>query len=373
MIVCSVLFALLAQAPPATSPVTTTSQPSTRSGPAVLAPWAGQAPTPAVEQPAAIAPGTRTFWMPPEAASGATRTDRVFYFIYWVSVFFFVLILALLVYFAIRFRRRRVGEAAAGTVTHHTGLELTWTIIPLILVICMFSFGWSAYMDMASPPADALQINVNGQKWHWMFTYPNGHVDNELHVPVDQPVRLLLTSVDVIHSFYVPAFRLKKDAVPGRYNTAWFKATAATPPDKPYWALCAEYCGTSHSDMLAKVYVHEPGLYEQWLAEASDPFRGGTRSPREVGQMLFTKYGCNTCHSIDGTRGTGPTFKGLFGRSEALRAGQRIDVDENYIRESILEPQAKVVAGFDPVMPTYRGQLKDQEILALIEYIRTLK
>ena len=319
--------------------------------------------------PSPLAPGEGTVWLPDQASTAAPQSDVVFYFIYWISVFFFVLIVALMVYFAIRYRRRTPGQRATGTATHNTALELTWSIIPLILVLIMFYMGFRGFMDMVNPPGNAMEVYVNARKWSWSFTYPNGHVDNELHVPVDQPVRLILNSVDVIHSFYVPAFRLKKDAVPGRYNTAWFES----PKPGEYIALCAEFCGTSHSDMWARVIVHEPGLFEQWMDEASDPFKGGTRSFAEVGEMMYIKHACNTCHTIDGSRHTGPSFKNLFGLEHEMANGERLVTDENYIRESILNPQARIVKGYDPVMPTYKGQIKEEEIKALIEYIKTLK
>ncbi len=310
-----------------------------------------------------IAPGKGTFWLPPEASTVAPHTDAVFYFIYWVSVFFFILIAGLLVYFVIRYRQRTAGQRAAGTATGHTALEITWTGIPVVLVGIMFYMGFRGFMDLVNPPADAKTIYVLGQKWSWNFTYPNGHNDAELHVPVGVPVRLVLTSNDVIHSFYVPAFRIKKDALPGRYTTAWFNATRTG----EFAALCTQYCGTGHSDMITRVVVHEPGMYEKWLEEASDPFK--TRTLAEVGQMLYTRR-CSSCHSTDGTRRTGPSFQGLFNRTVTFTDGSTATADENYIHDRIVEPHRKVVAGYDPVMPTFRGQLRDREITAIIEYIK---
>lgn len=303
--------------------------------------------------------------MPPESSTAAPEVDRVFFFIYWVSVFFFVLIVALMVYFVIRYRRRREGERATSRVTHSTPLELTWSAIPLLLVIVMFYMGFRGYMDMVSPPVNAMNIYVTGQKWFWNFEYPGGHQDTELHVPVDTPVQLTLVSTDVIHSFYIPAFRLKKDAVPGRYNKAWFEAHK--PGD--YLALCAEYCGTSHSDMLARVVVHPPGEFEKWLSEAADPFR--TRSFAEVGALIFVKR-CSGCHTTDGSIGTGPSFKRLFGDTVHLSDGSTLIADENYIRESIVDPHKQIVQGYAAVMPTFKGQLSDRDITAIIEYIKEL-
>ena len=312
-----------------------------------------------------IAPEAGTFWMPSEASTTAAGVDAVFYFIFWISAFFFALIVTLTVVFVIRYRRRYEGQPASSKVTHNTALELTWTIIPLILVIIMFAMAFYSFMDMAHPPSGALDIHVLGQKWTWAFTYPNGHVDSELHVPVDTPVRLILSSNDVIHSFFVPAFRIKKDAVPGRYNKIWFEATK--PGD--YLALCAEYCGTQHSDMVSPVIVHEPGQYEVWLEAASDPFK--TRTLPQVGALLVTKR-CGGCHTVDGSAGIGPTFQNVYGHTVKLTDGTSIEADENYIRESIVNPQRQIVAGFEPVMPTFKGQLKDKEILAIIEYLKEL-
>jgi cytochrome c oxidase subunit II len=309
----------------------------------------------------------RTFWMPSQASTAAPAVDALFFFIFWIAVFFFLLIVGLGVLFVVRYRQRESREHPEASPTHNTRLELTWTLIPLAIVIGIFGWGFKVYLDMNVPPANAYEILVTGQKWKWLFTYPNGHVDENLHVPVDVPVRLVLTSEDVIHGFFIPAFRVKKDVVPGRYNKTWFRAT------KPgeYQLFCSLYCGTSHSDMLAKVVVHEPGGFERWLEEASNFL--ATLSPAEAGARLFLARGCAQCHSVDGKAGVGPTLLKLFGSHVPLKSGDAVTADEDYIRESILEPQAKIVAGFEPVMPTFKGKLKDQEITAVIEYMKTLK
>ncbi len=222
-------------------------------------------------------------------------------------------------------------------------------------------------MNLRTPPEGAYEIQVTGQRWSWQFAYQNGYVDGDLHVPADVPVRLVMSSQDVIHSLFVPAFRLKMDAVPGRYTEAWFQA------DLPgeYPLLCAEYCGTGHSTMTATAIVHPPGEFEKWLEKASSFHE--LMSPAEAGRLLYRRRGCFQCHSVDGTANIGPTFKRLFGRKQALRDGSVLAVDENYVRESILEPQEKIVAGFEPVMPTYKGRLKDRDVTAIIEYIKTLR
>ena len=305
-------------------------------------------------------------WMPVQASTGAPAVDRLFFFILWLSVAFFVLIVGLMVLFVVRYRRRAGRTAPDASPSHNTALELTWTIIPLILVIVIFAWGFKVFMDMSTPPGNAYEVLVTGQKWKWLFTYPNGHVDENLHVPVDTPVRLVMTSEDVIHSFYVPAFRMKKDVVPGRYTKAWFRANKTG----EYQVYCAEYCGTSHSDMLSMVVVHEPGGLESWLEKAADFLN--TMSPAEAGAKLVAQRGCAQCHSVDGRGGIGPSLKGVFGHQVQLVSGPPLVADEDYIRESILEPQARVVAGYQPVMPTYKGRLKDAEITAIIEYLKVL-
>ncbi|MGE5235258.1 MAG: cytochrome c oxidase subunit II [Acidobacteriota bacterium] len=308
-----------------------------------------------------------TFWMPVQGSSTAPMVDQLFQFILWLSVFFFVLIVGLMVLFVVRYRRRVGREEPEPSPDHNMPLEVTWTVIPIALVIVLFAWGFKVFMDINTPPANAYEIQVTGQKWKWLFTYPDGHVDEDLHVPVDTPVRLVMTSEDVIHGFYIPAFRLKHDVVPGRYAKLWFRAT--TPGE--YQLFCTQYCGTGHSNMLAKVVVHEPGGFEKWLQNASNFLK--TMSPAQAGERLYRTRGCAQCHSVTGTAGIGPSFKGVFGHEVALSTGTSVLADENYVRESILDPQAKVVAGFQPVMPTFKGRLKDDEITAIIAYLKTLQ
>jgi cytochrome c oxidase subunit 2 len=308
-------------------------------------------------------PEDGSFWMPPQVSTVAQSVDWLFNFILAISVFFFILIVVVMVVFVLKYRRRE-GQNAESSPSHNLPLELTWTAIPVVLVIIIFFFGFRGFLDMATPPANSYEILVDAQKWKWSFTYPNGYVDENLHVPVDRPVRLVMSSADVIHSLYVPAFRIKRDVVPGRYAKVWFEATE---PGE-YDLFCAEYCGTSHSDMLAHVIVHPTGEFETWLEQASNFLK--TMTPVDAGRKLFQSRGCTQCHSLDGSAKTGPTLLGIFGRSVALADGSTITVDENYIRESILEPTARVVAGFEPVMPTFQGRLKDQEIMAIIAYLK---
>jgi cytochrome c oxidase subunit 2 len=309
----------------------------------------------------------RSFWMPPQSSTVAGDVDRIFYWIFYISLFFFTLIVVLMVLFAIRFRRKGTQPVAhADAPVHNTPLELTWTILPTLIVFVIFYVGFRGFLGLAVTPANAYEVQVTGQRWKWQFTYPNGYVAEDLHVPGDRPVSLVMTSEDVIHSFYVPDFRIKRDVVPGRYAKAWFQAREAG----NHQVFCAEYCGTNHSMMLAQVIVHEPGGFEKWLDEEANAL--AKLPPAEAGAQLYKQRGCAQCHSIDGKAGIGPTFLGVFGHQQPLKSGETVLIDEDYVRESILEPQAKVAAGFDPVMPTYKGRLKDQEITVIIAYLKSL-
>lgn len=308
-----------------------------------------------------------SFWLPERASTMARHVDSAWNFVFWVSAFFAVLITALIVFFALKYRYRPgVREKADPAPHHHLGLEVAWTVPPTLLVVAFFWVGFRDFMDLATPPENSYDVQVTGQKWNWLFTYPGGYVDADLHVPVDTPIRLTLSSQDVIHSFFVPAFRIKRDVVPGRYNKTWFQS----PIPGTYQIFCAEYCGKSHSQMLAKVVVHPPGQFERWLADASNFL--DKMPPEQAGEKLYQQRGCPQCHSVDGKPGTGPTFRGLFGSTVALATGGAVKVDENYVRESILTPAAKVVAGYEPVMPTFQGRLNDREIDAIIAYLKTL-
>jgi cytochrome c oxidase subunit 2 len=306
-----------------------------------------------------------SFWLPDTASSYATDVDWIFKFVYWVCVIMFVLIVGLMVLFVWRYRKRP-GRHADKSHTQSTTLELTWTIIPTIIVVVIFYFGLKAFLDMTTPPPNAYEINVTAYKWAWAFTYPNGYVDQDLHVPKDRPIRLILSSQDVIHSLFIPNFRIKRDAVPGRYNKMWFQATE----EGEFPLFCAEYCGTKHSEMVAKVVVHDATKFASWLEKASAWVE--KMPPVDAGKKLYTARGCSQCHSVDGTAVIGPSFKNIFGEEQMLTDGSKVEIDENYIRNSILNPAGQVAAGYENVMPTYQGRLKDVEITALIEYIKSL-
>ncbi len=303
---------------------------------------------------------------PDSASTLAGDVDRLYIFLVAVSAFFSLLICGLIITFAMMYRRKPDGRVAA-RIEGSLQLELLWTIIPFAVMLTAFIGGASLYVRMNTPPGEAVDMYVVGKQWMWKAQHPRGEREiNDLHVPVGQTVRLTMTSEDVIHSFYIPAFRVKRDVVPGRYSQLWFEAT------KPgvYHIFCAEYCGTKHSAMIGKIYVQTPEEYQQWLSgvPAGEP-------PEVAGLRLFESLRCNTCHAdTSGAAGArGPSLVGLFGKRVQLRDGGLQIVDEDYIRESIVKPMAKITAGFDPIMPTYQGQIGEEQILQVIAYIKTLR
>jgi cytochrome c oxidase subunit 2 len=311
---------------------------------------------------------TGSLILPPQGSSIAPEIDALFSFIFYVTLFFFVLVVALVTYFSWRYRKTGKAELTSG-VAHNLKLELLWTIIPSIIVLIIFAWGFKTYLKMAVVPKDALEIKVTGQRWLWTIDYPYGrNTVNELVVPVDKPIKLLMSSTDVIHSFYVPAFRLKKDVLPNRYTILWFEASKVG----HYELYCAEYCGQGHSQMLGTVRVLSEREYDEWL-QSGDQGGAGGLTLEQQGAGLYKSRACYTCHTVDGTTKVGPSFREAFNHQVTLADGRKLTVDENYLRESILDPQAKVVAGFQPVMPTYQGVLKDREIDALIAYIKSLE
>ena len=310
-----------------------------------------------------------TLFLPPSGSTVSGEVDALFNFMLYVSIFFFVLIMALVIFFAIRYRRKP-GEAPRLTPGYHhnTLLEVTWIVIPLIIVGIIFVWGFKGYITQVVVPKDAMEIKVTAQKWFWSFSYPDGaSTVNELVVPAGKPIKLLMSSQDVIHSFYVPDFRVKRDVLPNRYSIAWFEAKQ---PGQHH-LFCAEYCGSQHSKMIGTVRVVGERDFQNWAD--SQAVVGAGMNPEELGAKLYVSKTCVTCHTIDGRASNGPSFLGIYGHEVELKSGERVTVDENYIRESILNPQAKIVAGFQPIMPTFQGVIKDREIDALIAYIKSLK
>jgi cytochrome c oxidase subunit 2 len=300
---------------------------------------------------------------PVPASTFALKVDQLYWFLIGVTVFFGGLIAILVVGFGFRYRRRpgRVAEQP-GHGLGSTLLEVFWSAVPLAVVIVMFTWSSKLFLDQSIPPVGAEEIFVVGKQWMWKVQHPNGRREiNELHVPIGRPVKLTLAAQDVIHSFFIPAFRVKQDAVPGRYTTMWFQPIRSG----EYHLFCAEYCGTDHSRMIGRVVVMEDMDYQNWLGGATD------ESPVEAGRKLFVQYDCTSCHD-SGRRQRCPTLGNLYGTQVSLNDGRKVLFDETYIRESILYPNAKIVAGYQPIMPTFRGQVTEEQILALIAYIKSL-
>ena len=301
-------------------------------------------------------------FLPEEASSFARNVDALYWFLIAVTAFFSLLIGTLVVYFAIRYHRRSPDEVS--TEVGESGvLEIVWTVIPLLLTLAIFYWGTRVFFQITRPPANAMEIYVTGKQWMWKIQHTDGHREmNELHVPIGMPVRLTMASEDVIHSFFVPAFRLKRDVVPGRFSTAWFEAVR---PGR-YHLFCAQYCGTRHSNMIGWVYAMNPADYQAWLAGGSP---GETLA--SAGAKRFVEHACNTCHG-DQPGARGPSLAGLFGKVIHLQNGQSLIADEAYIRESIVSPQSKLLAGYPPIMPTFQGLISEEGLLQLTAYIKSL-
>ena len=302
-------------------------------------------------------------FFPEQASAQAAQVDGIYFFMLAVTAFFSLLIATLVVLFAIKYRRRHDSEVGAA-IHGSLALELLWTVIPFLITMVMFAWGAKVFFDLYRPPAGAMEIYVVGKQWMWKAQHMDGQREiNELHVPVGRPVKLIMGAEDVLHSFYIPAFRVKADVIPGRYNVLWFTAT------KPgrYHLFCAEYCGTKHSGMIGWVYAMEPTAFQAWLS-------GGpslSETPAAAGAKLFQDFACSSCHRDDGMA-QAPQLKGLFGKTVELQGGATAVADETYIRESIVLPQAKVVNGFQPIMPTFQGLVSEEQLLQLIAYVRSL-
>ena len=303
--------------------------------------------------------------LPDQASTVAPRVVALFYFLCGISILVSLAIVGVIFYFAVRYRRRTVERGPmTGQVIDHEDtrrMEVAWIAIPLVVFLGIFYWGAKVFATMSEPPADALTVYVVGKRWMWKTQHAGGQREiNQLHVPVGQPVKLVMTSEDVIDSFYVPAFRVKQDVLPGRYTTLWFEATAIG----NFHLFCAEYCGTKHSQMVGEIVVMEPAAFQSWLGGGS----GGTMA--EAGEKRFGDLGCSTCHREE-AQARGPHLRGLFGSTVKLQDGTTVVADESYLRESILDPRAKQVAGYEPIMPTYASQLGEEGVLELIAYIKS--
>jgi cytochrome c oxidase subunit 2 len=300
-------------------------------------------------------------WYPHQASTAAARVDAFFWYLFAVTGSVGLMVAVLLIGFAIRYRRRP-GSATPPPMAGNRRLEAFWTLTPLGFFLSFFVWGAVIYMDAFQAPEDAAVVYGVGKQWMWKFQHPEGQREiNELHVPTGRALKLFMTSEDVIHSFFVPDFRLHMDVLPNRYTSVWFR------PTRPgvYHLFCSQYCGTNHAGMVGRVYVMEPAEYQQWLD------RHAEGSLALEGRKTFLRYRCLSCHSADGAA-RAPSLEELYGRRVALRDGRAVVADEAYIRESILDPAAKVVAGYEPIMPTFRGQVSEDEIIQLIAFIRSL-
>lgn len=340
-------------------------------------------------------------WFPESASSFANDIDWLYMFITWVCILFFVPIAFALFYFAYKYHKPK-GSKAESNTAHNTPLELAWSIGPSFFLVGMFVLGAKSYLDHRTVPDGANEIGVQAFKWGWTFDYGRGTYHPELHILVNEPTKLSMRSSDVIHSLFVPAFRAKKDVVPGRYNYMWFKPIVAskkvseerlaaalqlTKDRNEEWNFdehqftqdgyeffdlyCAEYCGKDHSQMQTVVVVHETlEDLNAWIKQYSK--RGDEESPADYGQKLYSRRGCSGCHSVDGSKRVGPSFQESFGNNRKFASGDSLVADENYVRESILYPKAKVVEGYQPAMPSYKGQLSEDDLYCIVEYLKTV-
>lgn len=300
--------------------------------------------------------------MDPSAISTTEAVDAVFFYIFGISIAMLIAVTVVMVWFLVKYNRKRHPHPEASP-RYNIILELAWTIIPTIIVLSMFWYGWEGYTTLTNVPEDALKVQVAGRQWSWTFTYPNGKASDKLYVPAGQAVRLEITSEDVLHSFYIPAFRVKKDAVPGMITQAWFRA----PEPGSYDAFCAEYCGVGHSVMITTVEAMSEHEFEEWYRQ---------EAPEEEaveGEKLLAQYGCTGCHSLDGSKSIGPTFQGIFGRKVTVVTDGKertVTVDAEYIEKSILQPQTDLVKGYPPVMPSFEGKIAQHDLEEIIEYFR---
>jgi len=300
---------------------------------------------------------------PEQASTLAPRVDNLYLFIVAVTAFFAVVVTVVVIVFAIKYRTDdplAVGARIHGSIP----LELAWSIVPFIISLVIFGWAADVFFDLQRPPDQTLEIYATGKRWMWKFQHIDGQNEiNELHVPLGRAVKVTFTSEDVLHSLFFPAFRTKADEIPGRYSSVWFTPTKLG----DFHLFCAEYCGTRHSGMIGEVVVMEPAAYQTWLS-------GGAAegSLASAGAKLFQDLACITCHRPD-AQGRGPVLEGLFGKAQTLQTGEMIVVDEAYVRESILNPGAKITAGFQPIMPAFQGLVTEEQLLELIEYVKSLQ
>ena len=302
--------------------------------------------------------------LPEQGSTHAPHVDLLYYFLLGMTVFFTVLIAGLILYFSIKYRAGNIRVDRTPGPENAVAVEILWMAIPFAISMLIFGWGASLYFTAYRAPTAATEVQVVAKQWMWKFQHPNGRREiNELHAAVGQPTKLTMISEDVIHSLFVPAFRTKRDVLPGRYSNCWFEATRTG----EFHLFCAEYCGTNHSRMIGRIVVMAPDEFENWLSgDTTD------ESPIEAGQRLFEELRCASCHRSEGSTSRCPPLEGLFGREVPLADGSKVTADENYLRESILRPAAKVVAGYQPLMPSFDGQVDEEQLIQLIAYMKSL-
>ncbi|WCL51378.1 cytochrome c oxidase subunit II [Leptospira sp. GIMC2001] len=309
--------------------------------------------------------------MPVAGTDIAVEVDTFYAFLLWASLVSFIILIGGMTWFLVRYKRVSEDQKSA-YITHNNLAEFLWSFIPLVILLVIFYWGWVLFEKLRTPPEMVSEeIHVTAMQWAWEYKYKNGKTINSLskeslNVPVGKPVKIILTSKDVIHSFSIPAFRVKQDAIPGRFTEIWFEAKEVG----NYIVFCTEYCGTSHSNMMIRLNVMEPEAYVAWYHGEESV---GSESLADVGKKLYLNKACASCHSVDGSRIVGPTFKGLYGQNREFESGASVKADENYLKESILQSGAKIVKGYAPAMPVYQGQLEEDEVEALIEYIKSVQ
>ncbi len=320
--------------------------------------------------PFLLADKNETFWFPAQASTFAKEVDFFYWAVLWICIFFFVLVVGLMITFVVKYRRRP-GYQGSSLAEHNNFVEILWTVIPTIIAIWIFARGASGYLDMVTPPAETLDINVTARKWSWTFQYPNGAISTQLHVPNNKAIKLNMRSEDVLHCLFVPAFRCKNDVVPGRVHYLWFQPIK----EGVFDIFCAEYCGERHSEMLSKVTVHDVAGYEAWVADAAKP----PTEPVAWGRWLYERQGCMGCHSTEpDKRIVGPSFAKSFGTTQKVLTGNQAGdevINEAYIRESILNPSAKKRVGFESAsqMQSFQGKLDEKQLNAIVEFIKSLR
>lgn len=302
------------------------------------------------------------FWLPEAASSIAPEVDGLFLFVTGVSLLLLAGVTGAILYFVYRHRRQHPDERPA-PVEESRILEVSWIVVPTILVLLVFNWGFKSYVKMNTTPSGTYEIQVRAQQWNFLFEYPNGVTSDTLYVPKGEEVKMRMSSSDVLHGFFIPAFRVKYDILPNRYTSVWFESTKKG----DYDLFCTEYCGTGHSDMSKTVRVVSQSKFQQWLEKKKTP----TDIPLpKLGERLYSQQGCQGCHSLDGSRMTGPSFQGLYGQTDHEIEGGTVTVDENYLRESILQPEAKIVKGYPNVMPGQYSSLSEKEISGLVAFIK---